>query len=387
LACRQVLAATPATIAEHGAANMSRRSFSGRAFLINLIRTSGLIGVIRLAQRHAVTILMLHGIMDQEVASSWCPLRPQLSRRRFQACLETLSRYYQFISLADAVDMIDGRIPLKPHSLVLTFDDGYRNQLKHALPILEAFNAPAAFFLCTGHIDNRKPFWFDRLDYALQQAKVAGRSFKIGGGVVEIVSENREDLAASFKRLRDSGKKIARPDREMTAEMESFAEELENESGKKLEDIFETDEWSALLSWQEITEKSSHPLVSFGSHTVDHTRLGCAGKSEITYQVIASKEKIEQHTGKECRFFCYPSGSFSIASLQVLKECGYTAAVTTLEGLNKRNDNPFTLRRINAPANGEVTDLLWQTFQLSGQGSVLGWNPKRAMVSEHRLGD
>ncbi len=367
---------------------MRLRSLSGRACIIDFLRLSGGLRLIRSTRRDAVTILMVHGVMDRGVPSSWQPLRPQLARRDLHRCLERLSKYYQFVSLGEAVDMIRGEAAFKPHRLVLSFDDGYRNQLKHALPILEAFNAPAVFFLATGPIESRKPFWFDRLDYALQQATVAGRKSRINGGdAVEIAGGHREALAAAYKRLRDSAKRIARPDSEMVAEMESLAEALESESGKKLGDIFEVDDWSALLSWPEIAAQAGHPLVSFGSHTVDHTRLGCVSEGEAAYQAKASKEKIERHTGRECRFFCYPSGSFSRASTRVLKNCGYTAAVTTLEGLNRRNDHPFTLRRINLPTAGGTSELLWQALQLPQPGFLLGRNSRRALAAENRLGD
>lgn len=358
-----------------------------RSLVFDLLHQVGLIKLYRFIHRNSVAILMLHGVMDEEASSAWVPLRPQLSRKRLRATLEILSQYYNFIRLQDAVDMLSGRVPMKPYSLVLTFDDGYRNQLKHALPILQDFNAPAAIFLTTGHIDQRKPFWFDRLDYALQHARLAGREFKIGNESIRFPSDSREDVRAAFKQLRDAAKRVDRPDTMMAQEMDMLAERLENESGRRLADIFEHDDWSAILDWKEIRAAGAQSLVTFGSHTVDHTRLGLATEEEIRHQAKKSKKTIEKHTGKECRFFCYPSGSFSSRSLNVLQETGYAAAVTTLEGLNTRKDTPLALRRISWPAAGRRSDILWQTLQLSQLKKTLGLRLPDRRITKCILGD
>lgn len=358
-----------------------------RLLVFDLLHQVGLIKLYRFIHRNSVAILMLHGVMDEGVPSTWAPLRPQLSRKRLKATLEILSQYYNFIRLEDAVDMLAGRAPMKPCGLVLTFDDGYRNQLKHALPILQDFNAPATIFLATGHIDQRKPFWFDRLDYALQHARLAGRQFNIGNEIIQFPSDSRADVRVSFKQLRDAAKRVERPDTMMAQEMEMLAERLENESGQRLADIFEQDDWSALLDWKEIREAGAQSLVTFGSHTLDHTRLGLATDEETRYQAKKSKETIEKHTGTECRFFCFPSGSFSANSLNVLKESGYAAAVTTLEGLNTRKDNPLALRRISLPASDRRSDILWQTLQLSQLRKARGLRPPNRRITECILGD
>lgn len=358
-----------------------------RSLIFTFLNLAGLIKLFRFIHRNAVTILMLHGVMDEEIPSTWVPLRPQVSRKQLHSTLKILSNYYSFIGLEDAVDMLTGSAPLKPKSLVLTFDDGYRNQLKHALPILQAFKAPATIFLATGHIEHRRPFWFDRLDYALQHAHLAGREFKVGTEIIRFSTDRREDLRTSFKQMRDAAKRVDRPDTLMAQEMERLAEQLENESGHRLSDIFEHDDWSATMRWDEIRNANAQSLVTFGSHTVDHTRLGLSTEKEIRCQVLHSKETIEKQTSTECRFFCFPSGSFSARSMRVLQECGYRAAVTTLEGLNTRSDDPLALRRINFPASGRTSDIMWQTLQLSQLKTTLGLRPPKQRITECILGD
>lgn len=358
-----------------------------QSLISSLCYLVGIFQVFKLINRKTLTILMLHGVMDQDAPSEWVPLRPQLPRRQLKMTLETLSKFGTFVSLEYAVNMLAGRSPFRRNALVLTFDDGYRNQLKYGLPILQELKIPAAFFLATGQIEKRQPYWFDRLDYALQHTCIAGREIRIGNDIIKFRSENRDHLRASYKWLRDSAKRANRPDHEMLTELQALAESLENESGHRLEDIFERDDWSALLTWQEIREAAAQKGVTFGSHTVDHTRLGLANEAEIRCQLLLSKESIERQTGKECRYFCFPSGSFSLHLLGLLEECGYEAAVTTQEGLNRRDQNRFALNRVNIPTIGGRADLLWQTLQVSRFKSTLRMGRKPALINECLTGD
>ena len=318
----------------------------------------------RFAHRRDVTILYVHGVMDSDDRASWIPLRPQLPPRRLAAAIRELSRHYRFVSLADAVDMLSGRTPVAPYSVVLTFDDGYRNNITHALPILRRHRVPATFFLATGHIEHRRPFWFDRLDYALQHAPVAEMEVQVGPATVRLRAGDRGALRGAYKQLRDVAKALPRHDREMQHEMEGIAARLEAESDRKLADVFEEDAWSAVLTWEEVRQAAGDD-VSFGSHTVDHIRLGLVDAEMISDQLVRSKEMIEARTGRPCRHFAYPSGSFTPQAAAIARASGYTAAVTTDEGANRMGDDLMTLRRIGLPDTGNMTEVLARVSGLS----------------------
>jgi peptidoglycan/xylan/chitin deacetylase (PgdA/CDA1 family) len=264
----------------------------------------------------------------------------------------------------DAVDMLQGRKRMQPYSMVLTFDDGYRNNLTHAMPILRRYNAPATFFVPTGFLDNPKPFWFDRLDYALQQAQVNGREVSIGSFTTRLNSRRREALRESFKQLRHTAKDQQISDVEFLREMEQLAAQLEAESGRALADIQKDDDWSAIMTWEQIG-KVGDDGVTVGSQTVDHIRLGLVDAEIARDQLAKSKRDIEIHTGKSCFSLCYPSGNFSRETNALARECGYLCALTTKEGLNYVGGDLMELRRINLPANIDGNDLMARMCSLS----------------------
>jgi len=256
-----------------------------RQLILFLMRNAGIIRIFQFILRNRIAILTIHGVMDERENPSWKPLRPQLSRDKLEEYLSVLSKRYHFISLMDAVEMLSGHRPVQPYSLVLTFDDGYRNNLTHALPILRRYNAPATFFVPTDFINNPRPFWFDRLDYALQQTHVNGRKVKVGSFTMYLESGDRETLQESFKEFRRSAKKQKQiSDYEFLGDMERLSESLEAESGRSLADIQKNDDFSAIMSWENIRENCDGD-VTIGSHTIDHIRLDKVDSETARYQL------------------------------------------------------------------------------------------------------
>lgn len=322
----------------------------------------GWTGLLRLCQfthRKRIVILMIHGVMDDRDNPCWIPLRPQLSRDKLDEYLKVLSQRYHFVSLADAVQMLQGHKPVEPYSVVLTFDDGYRNNITHALPILRRYNAPATFFVPTGFLDNPRPFWFDRLDYVLQQVDVDGRPVKIGACSMQLKAGNREALSESYKSMRRAAKKQKMSDLDFLHDVETLSSELEKESGKSLAAIHQDDDWSMTMTWDQIRRLADDGLT-VGSHTVDHMRLGLVDARRTQDQLIRSKRDIEAHTGRPCTALCYPNGSYSEQTVALARECGYLCAVTTEEGLNAVGGDLMRLKRVNVPTDAPSRDLLAQ---------------------------
>jgi len=266
-------------------------------------------------------------------------------------------RGYRFISLDDAMEMLQGHKPMQPYSMVLTFDDGYRNNITHALPILRRYNAPATFFVPTGFLDNPRPFWWDRLDYALQQCNVHGRKVKVGSFAMILDSSSRPALQESYKRLRRIAKKQQMSDHDFVQDMDQLAVQLEQESGRALSNIQKDDDWSAIMTWEQIEQYAGND-VTFGSHTVEHIRLGLVNAEIAFDQLVRSKQHIEDRTGKRCMSICCPNGSHSDETTAIAREYGYVCQFTGEQGLNHMGDDLMMLKRISLPVDMSGTELV-----------------------------
>lgn len=301
----------------------------------------------RWIHRHKIIILMIHGVVDDRLQTTWNPLRRQLSVQKFDSGIAALAKFYHFISIEQATAILSRQAPVQPYSIVLTFDDGYRNNVTHALPILQKYGIPAIFFLSTGHIEQREPYWYDRLDFAIQHLKneqrvsFAGKNF--------LFHPNNETMSRfTFSALRNRVKSARLPYTETMRKIDQIAGILEENAGCRLVDTFRNDHSTGIMSWEEAKWVADQG-VTIGSHTVDHVLMDRVDEDSAREQLAVSKKAIEQHTGKQCSYFCFPNGNWDNKAVNLLRETGFTAAVTTETGANLVGDELLTLKRFNFP--------------------------------------
>jgi peptidoglycan/xylan/chitin deacetylase (PgdA/CDA1 family) len=328
-----------------------------RIALFNLLKSAGVFAAWRYLHRNSVVILMLHGTADPKRPSGWTPLRPQFPPEYIDWCLAVIGRHYRFVSFAEAVNILKGEIPPAVNGISVTLDDGYRSNIVDALPVFEKHDAPITIFLPVTNVETRMPMWFDRLDYVLQASDPGGKPFDIGGDEFEFSGNGREGLASSYARFRALIKGKYADDLEFYSKLEEVMTYLERRSGRSLTDIFEDDPWSALLDWEEIGRHRGE-RVQFGSHTMDHYRVGGLKEDALRHQLHGSKKTIEEKTGAPCRYIAYPNGDCSERARNAALEAGYEAGVTTEEGINRIGCDCMTLRRISLPWASDEAELL-----------------------------
>jgi len=298
--------------------------------------------------RDAITIVSMHGVMSTATPSPWVPMRPQLDPQVLDHCLIQLSRCYTFISLNEAVAILKKEKPPVKNGLVFTLDDGYSNNLTHALPVFKKFGVEAMLYIATKNIDQQIPFWFDRLDYALMM--LPDNEFKAQIGNEEFIFDNSSSsaLASSFKTFRHQCKVVFDNDLEMRDTITGLCELLEARSSKSLMEIIERDDWTRLANWPELLSAISSGNLNVGSHTVDHVRLALVSELLSEQELSESKNQISDKL-TACDHFCYPDGNFNSRVAKQVKKSGYLSAVTVEMGLNRVGDDLMTLKRFGLP--------------------------------------
>ena len=308
--------------------------------------------------RKSIIFLTIHGVMDVKDGGQWIPVRKQISRDALDQALKLICKYYTFVSIGDAVAMLKKKTPFRNYSIVLTFDDGYRNNLTHALPILKKYNIPAAIFPAVGHIDRREPFWFDRLDYILQVAiKDGGDYVQIGDNKIALSSEKAEDTNLIVMKAIREVKKLSGNDRDIMYELDKELSRLERKHSKSLKEISENDKWTGLARWNEFKAALSDG-VTVGSHTINHSRLSLLTKEEALIELADSKKYIESRLNKSCHYVCYPNGAYNNEVADLAKVAGYKAGLTTEEGFNKVGSSLMTLKRVHLPQDASAVECL-----------------------------
>ncbi len=328
-----------------------------KRFFLIFISFTGLCRLLRFLNREKIVIFSIHGVVEGK-EYSWQPLRHQCSLQRFEEVLPVLTKMFTFISMDDAVAMLAGKKPIRPYCAVLTFDDGYKNNVTIALPLLTKYQIPAAFFIPTEHVGRPQPLWFDVFDYAVQHCAATSFYLPVGGNDMffKVNPDDRKTLRKTCRQFFYQYNWSQTDDLEFHQDLDARINHWQDESDIDITGILRQDSRTAIMTWQDV-DKANRAGITIGSHSACHLKLGTLDPVVAKQQLCISKQDIENHLGTECRYLCYPNGNENKNVRYLAAECGYKAALTTVPGLNDIDMDLFSLHRIGFPHRGECSHI------------------------------
>ncbi len=314
-----------------------------KLFWVGLFYSLGVFRLARWLNRRRLVILTYHGVLPSTYGGDGDLSRNFIDERQFRRQMRYLSKRYRCLKLSEAIAALSSGRALPPHSSVVTFDDGFKNNLDYAYPILEEYRIPCAIFLTTGHIGNPSSLlWTEKVRLMLYHSKQDSFSFRRDGVSLTLplgASQQREEASQT---VLTAMKSISPCQREkMISDLETQLGEIDGAQG--------CPERYAFLSWEEIS-KADSSLVEWGSHTINHQILSTLSNTELSNEIEFSKREIEERLRKSCLLFSYPNGSaadFGERDKEALKKAGYLCAVTQMAGLNDSETDLYALKRIN----------------------------------------
>ncbi len=245
-----------------------------------------------------------------------------LDRAMWDATLEDFDTQVAFLARNfDIVGPADvGPRPTGRHVLI-TFDDGYRDNYTHALPTLRAHNATATFFLTTGFLDRPRLAWWDEIAWMVHTS---------GGDGAEIPA------------LLDRVKTLPGTQRE------DWLNRLGASTGAgRAPAAAAADQW---MTWRMARELLAAGMT-VGGHTVSHPILARLDEDAQRAEVVACRARLEAELGIPMRWFSYPNGdggSFDARTRAIVAEAGAELAFAFHAGFVRRSDawDPYALPRI-----------------------------------------
>lgn len=256
-----------------------------------------------------------------------------------------LRRHYRMLHLEEALEELyiskgmervcDRRTPL-----VLTFDDGYRDNYTHAFALARELRIPITIFLVPGYMESGYPFpWQEghRLASRTQVSKLAfeGHTYHLDH------FEERDLLARAIDFQLRHAKSVA--------EREAFLRSVHRALAVPLS-VTAEEESMLPLTWEEIREMEESGWVSFGVHTLHHLMLAnLEDSSEVCLEVEQCRTLLEQKLGHPIRILAYPFGQpkeVGNEGPRAAKAAGYDWVVTTVYGINTPQTDPHQLHRI-----------------------------------------
>jgi peptidoglycan/xylan/chitin deacetylase (PgdA/CDA1 family) len=204
-----------------------------------------------------------------------------------------------------------------------TFDDGYVDNLTHALPVFEKYEAPFSIFLTTGFPDHHAVIWWYLIEEFLMNHDEF--SFEDFGIFHQFDISTFHKKQATFGKLR----KFL-----LSSDQNTFLPRVKNILNGYFSDIYSLTR-DLTLTWDQVKFLSDHPLVTIGGHTRDHYSLKVLNESVMVEEIDASIKIIESKTGNPVRFFAYPYGTQNEAytrEYQYLNSTKLAMSFTTVQG-------------------------------------------------------
>ena len=247
-------------------------------------------------QRHTVTFILYHD------------LSPEIADIHFS----TLKKYYTIISFKEFLDSKKtGRLhQLPPKSLVITFDDGHRNNYS-LIPVLEKHTIPVVIFLCAGIVGTNRHFWWQH------------------GGIRDPRSLKSCPDSERLRILADLG----------------FNESKEYDAPHG-------------LTKEEINQMAQCSLINFQSHSSTHPCLTQCPADKSFDEISTSKRDLESTYALDIYAFSYPNGDYSEREIAYLKESGYLCAITCDPGFNDDTTSLYQVKRFSMNSDADINNLL-----------------------------
>lgn len=129
--------------------------------------------------RHQITIIYMHGIMDAHDYTRLTTPNVHVTPKELEHSLRILNRTYTFISLSQAIQILNSEAPPVKNGLVIPLTGDYHNNHKYGGPLLKNFRILPCLFISTQNKKHCQAFWFDRLDYAIHKIVTTDYRFDI----------------------------------------------------------------------------------------------------------------------------------------------------------------------------------------------------------------
>lgn len=248
-------------------------------------------------------------------------LRSCITPEHFETVLHTLRKAgLDIVSLDEAMLRLGEARPGR--FVCLTFDDGYEDNLRLALPIARAFDAPVTIYITPGLLDGTTALWW----YAIDDVVSRNTSVRLP------VPEEKEFLASSDVEKREAFEQI------VSYLLTATPEEVERVVAMAIERYaFDPKSTAArhMLDWDAVRRLAATPGVTLGAHTMGHPNLTRLAPTEVEREMTECRDRIAAEARVTVRHFAYPFGNRQAVGsreVELAERVGYSTAVTTLPG-------------------------------------------------------
>lgn len=282
------------------------------------------------AGRHSrLSILIFHRVLPEPD-----PLFPgEATVESFDAHMGLLKSLFNVLPLSDAVERLQaGTLPAR--AAAITFDDGYADNLTHALPILQKHGLHATFFIATSYLNGGRMF-NDTVIESIRRSPHAQLDLSdLGLGT--------HDLGSDAAKARAIGKILPQVKYQPIDTRDITVTAISARAGV---DCLPDDLMMTTAQLKELHAAG----MEIGGHTHRHPILARLDGAEAHAEIAAGKAWLEETLGDRIRLFAYPNGKpgadYLPEQARIVRDLGFDAAVSTQRGVSTASTDRYQLRR------------------------------------------
>jgi peptidoglycan/xylan/chitin deacetylase (PgdA/CDA1 family) len=277
---------------------------------------------------------------------------------------------WDIVSLDEVRRRLTDGGPERPF-VCFTFDDGYRDNLSHALPVFRKHDAPMAVYLTSGLLDHAIEYWWGALEEMCWEAEA-----------LEIASPSGAPRQFTLRTREQKWEAYELITKWVHEDLEGYLPKLDEALARhhiSIPQMLTRD----VLTWDQARELARDPLVTIGSHSIGHHRLAQLDAAHAEGEMRDDRARLERELGLPITHFAYPygnPGSCGEREFQLASKLGFTTAVTTRYG-NVMTEHAQHLTALPRQLMGAANQTLASVRDcLRGTSNLLARRP-RVMVA------
>jgi peptidoglycan/xylan/chitin deacetylase (PgdA/CDA1 family) len=319
-------------------------------FIDNVLRVIG-----RRQKEPDALVLLYHRVVDMQFDPHLLCVAP----KNFAQQLEVIRQSTNPMRLTDLVQARRTGAPVR-RAVVITFDDGYIDNLHHAQPLLAQHELPATLFIATGYVGHPHEFWWDALEHMLLHPgtlqnhlslTIRNRTYnwELGDAADYRNDQHQRYLNWNIEQEYDPTLR-----HQIFRAIYELIHPLQAAERSKV--LYALGQWSGnqptvrpshrTMAPAEILQLADAPLIEIGAHTVTHPMLSELPADAQLSEIQQSKSNLEGLIGRSVTSFSYPHGAYSAVTNAIVRNAGFECACTSDVSGVRQDTNLFQLPRL-----------------------------------------
>ena len=304
--------------------------------IYNSSAISPLISLLGFPWRGRGAILVYHRIVKDNQIKEDLELGLTVSCSNFEKQIKELKSKYKICSMNQFVENLKKKT--NKFMVTITFDDGYKDNLFQALPILAKHEVPATIYVTTRFLDKNVDIWWYELADTIQNK--TDLNFEYNGKKFNFLLKNKKQKSLAYQNL--------------TKLFKNLKIDQQNQLIGKITDTKKRKNYSDIcLNSEEVLMLEKNPLITIGSHGHNHQNLKILSDDEVKFEITKSLEILEKLLNHKVKHFAYPFGGkdhVSIREQKMIKQMNFdTAVIGSVHPI--KDHNFFSLPRIYVGKN------------------------------------